>query len=415
MFPPVPTNRRSLDDYAPLIGPEEVLRLRGGAERLRGLSVLHLSGSSFGTRLAATLATLVPLMQDLGLDAHWAVPRVTEDWAAVGRAIYEAVGGDFVAWTPDLLDTWRRYAQLNAELFDRDFDFVVIHDPQAVPIRQALGSASGNWIWHCHHDFRDAQPEVAAELNHALAPFSGVLVEHADYMEGGWVHQPMAVLAPAMDPISARNVELALEDQEQILSGLGIDPLRPLVAQCSTFDGWTDPLGAIEVYRLAKAQVPELQLVLVADMSPDDLAGRLFYEQVARKAGEDGDLHLLSSLNMVGELEINVIQRAACVNLQRRVRKGFAAGLLDASWKARPVLAGESGELRSQIVQGLTGFVAGSNEEAAGHVVDLARNPELTEEMGRAGRELVRERFLITRYLDDYLHLLAGMHTAIPA
>jgi trehalose synthase len=206
--------------------------------------------------------------------------------------------------------------------------------------------------------------------------------------------------------MSPRNVEVPMEDQDGILAHLGIDPRRPLIAQVSRFDHWSDPLGVVDLYRSVKAAQSNVQLALVAQMANDDAGGRLYYEKVARRAGEDPDVHLLSSLNMVGDLETNVIQRAATVNVQRRVRKGFAKALMEASWKRRPAVAGDSGGLPSQVVHGRTGFVCSTIEESSARILELLRNPDLVEEFGEAGHELVRERYLITRYLDDYVTLL---------
>jgi trehalose synthase len=406
--------RRSLDEYAPMIGPDAVARIRKAAEPLRGARVLHVSATSFGTAIAGTLAVLVPLMQDLGMESHWATPRATEEYPSLSHAVYEGLAGDYVSWTAHLVDAWRAYAKFNAEFFDQHFDYVIVHDPQPVPILQQLrnGSGPGRWVWHSHLDLREAQPEVLDLMQHDLQAYSAVIFEDAAYIGSIPAERITAVIPPAIDPLSTRNVEVAIEDQDRILTHLGIDPNRPVVSQVSRFDHWNDALGVIDIYRSVKAAQPKLQLALVAQMAHDDIGARLYYEKVARRAGEDADIHLLSSLNMVGDLETNVIQRASTVAIQRSVRKGFAKALMEASWKCRPAVAGDAGGLATQVISGSTGFICPTVEESGARILELLRNPELVEQMGVAAHEYMREKYLITRCASDYVDLLNKLREA---
>ena len=414
MLPPVPTVRRSLDDYAPMIGGDEVARIRTAADPLRGARILHLSATSFGTAIAGTLAVLVPLMQDLGMDAHWATPRATEEYPSLSHAVYEGLAGDYISWTAHLVDAWRSYAKFNAEFFDQHYDYVFVHDPQPLPILQQLhnGSSPGRWVWHSHLDLREAQPELLDLMQHDLHAYSAVIFEDRSYIGSIPAERITAVIPPAIDPLSTRNVEVPPEDQDGILTHLGIDPRRPLVSQVSRFDHWNDALGVVDIYRSVKSAQPDVQLALVAQMAHDDIGARLYYEKVARRAGEDGDIHLLSSLNMVGDLETNVIQRASTVAIQRSVRKGFAKALMEASWKRRPAVAGEAGGLSTQVVSGETGFIAPTVEESGARILELLRNPELVERMGSKAHELMRERYLVTRCVSDYVQLLNQLRGA---
>jgi trehalose synthase len=221
---------------------------------------------------------------------------------------------------------------------------------------------------------------------------------------------------PAIDPLSPKNVELSDDTYRDILERYGVDHSRPFVAQISRFDPWKDPLGVIEAYRIVKRDVPDLQLVLIASMAHDDPEGWAWYERTVRRAGEDFDIKILSNLNGVGNVEVNAFQRANVV-IQKSVREGFGLVVSEALWKQRPVVAGRVGGIPLQLVDGETGYLVTTTEECAQRVGELLGNPVLSDEMGAAGREFVRERFLITRYLRDYLSMFTSLAAgdAVPA
>ncbi|MBI2861842.1 MAG: glycosyltransferase, partial [Chloroflexi bacterium] len=232
-----------------------------------------------------------------------------------------------------------------------------------------------------------------------------------EYVKEDLVAPQVFVVPPAIDPLSPKNMNLPAETVVNILQRYGVDAARPMMLQVSRFDPWKDPLGVIEVYREVKRHVPDLQLVMVASMANDDPEGWAYFERTARRAGEDYDIHLLSNLTGVGNVEVNAFQRAASVVVQKSVREGFGLTVSEALWKERPVVAGNVGGLPLQIVSGKTGYLVSSVSECADRVIALLSHPRTASRMGRAGREHVRQNFLITRYLRDYLrlfHLLSG-------
>jgi trehalose synthase len=217
---------------------------------------------------------------------------------------------------------------------------------------------------------------------------------------------------PAIDPLSPKNVDLPEETVNGILQRYGVDPARPMVTQISRFDPWKDPLGVIDVYRNAKIEFPELQLVMIASMASDDPEGWDWYERTVRRAGEGFDLHILSNLNGVGNIEVNAFQRAARVVIQKSIREGFGLVVSEALWKGRPVVAGNVGGIPLQIVNAETGYLVSSSEECSEKLLSLLHNREDADRMGAAGIEYVRDHFLTTRYLRDYLNIfrdLAGI------
>lgn len=422
MLGTVPLTPKALDGYRAVIGDERVEEIRRLAAPLVGARVLHLNATSFGGGVAELLATLVPLMNSAGLVADWQVIRGADEFYHVTKAMHNSLQGMFIDWTPEMRDVWLTYNRLNAELFDEQYDFVIIHDPQPAALRSFLRElrpdcAGGNWVWRCHIDLTDAQVQTWELIKPYISAFDGAIFTAAEYVKDDLEGPMRFIVPPAIDPLSPKNVDLPDETWHEILERYGVDHERPIIAQISRFDPWKDPLGVIEVYRLVKREFPDLQLVLVASMAHDDPEGWAWYERTVRRAGEDFDIHILSNLNGVGNLEVNAFQRTARVVIQKSTREGFGLVVSEALWKRRPVVAGKVGGIPLQLIDGETGYLVSNTEECADRVSDLLRNETLADRMGVAGREFVREHFLITRYLRDYLRIfraLAGTDAPAP-
>ncbi len=421
MLGSVPTTPKSLEAYRPVIGDpatEEILRL---ADRLRGARVLHVNATAFGGGVAEILGTMVPLMNDIGLDADWQVIKGADEFFNVTKAMHNSLQGMYYDWTPAMRQIWLDYNKLNADLFDESYDYVVIHDPQpaAIPafLEERTGSRPGKWVWRCHIDITDAQVQVWDLLRPHVERYDAAIFTLPDYVKDDLQHPRIFCVPPAIDPLSPKNADLPDETVNAILERYGVDPKRPMVTQISRFDPWKDPLGVIDVYRAAKREVPDLQLVMVASMASDDPEGWDWYERTVRRAGEDFDIHILSNLNGVGNIEVNAFQRAARVVIQKSVREGFGLVVSEALWKGRPVVAGNVGGIPLQIVNGKTGFLVNTSEECVEKLLFLLHHREEADRMGATGVEYVRDNFLTTRYLRDYLNIfcqVSGLEPAAP-
>lgn len=407
MFGSVPIRPKNLDDYREIIGEEAIEEIRELARPLQNSRVLHLNSTSFGGGVAELLSALVPLMNDVGLAAEWQVMRGSDEFYAVTKAMHNGLQGMYIDWTSAMRDVWLDCNRQNAELFDESFDFVIIHDPQPAGLRvfmEELGRLSGRWVWRCHIDLTEAQVQLWDFLEPYISAYDGVIFTMPEYVKDDVQRPQVFTVPPAIDPLSPKNVDLTKDTYEAILERYGLDQRRPFIAQISRFDPWKDPLGVIEVYRRAKEDCPDLQLALIASMAHDDPEGWAWYERTVRRAGEDYDVHILSNLNGVGNVEVNAFQRANVV-IQKSVREGFGLVVSEALWKRRPVVAGNVGGIPLQIVDGETGYLVNTIEECADRVTLLLRQPEMADRMGAAAREFVREHFLITRYLRDYLRI----------
>jgi trehalose synthase len=415
MFSSVPLLPKSLEDYRAIAGEQEIEAIRALAEPLRGARVLHLNATAFGGGVAELLSALVPLKQDLGLDADWQVMRGSDEFFSVTKAIHNSLHGAFIDMNSHMHDTFLQYSQLNADLWDDDFDFVIIHDPQPAAIHSILMESkrppAGRWIWRCHIDLTAAQPDVWDFIRPYVETHDAAIFTVPQYVKNDLRMQHVAIIPPAIDPLSPKNSDLPEETIAMIMDRYGIDRHRPMMTQVSRFDAWKDPLGVIDTYRIAKSQVPDLQLVMVASMANDDPEGWSYFERTARHAGHDYDIFLLSNLNGVGNIEVNAIQRSADLIMQKSLREGFGLTVTEGLWKEKPVIAGNVGGIPAQIVDGQTGFLVNSVAEAAERSIEVLTDKQLAKSLGARGHEHVRTNFLTTTNLKRYLELMISLST----
>lgn len=402
---------RSLKDYAPVAGKDRIDDLVELAAPLRGLRVLNLSVTAFGTGLAELLRSSSPLFCDLGLDWRWQIVRADEEATRVNKMMYRALAGGRVEWSNEAAEAWQRFTTMNAELLNEDFDVVVVHDLQPLAIRSYVESraARARWILHCHIDLSSAQPEVWDLLEGHAQRYDCWVFEDDRFIGKAEASLPLRVVAPAVDPLGPRNMELSADATANILRRYGVDVDRPLISQVAPINEDSDALGALEVYRMVKKQAPELQMVMLATSPPDGEESYAYFERVVERAADLADVHILSNLDDIGNVEINVVQRASRALMQRALQRGFGIWLSDALWKRTPVVGAPHGGIPKQVVHGRTGYLAGTNEEFASYLLALLTEPERARALGAAGRRHVADHFLICRFLSDYLHLMSEM------
>ena len=403
---------RSLKDYVSVAGKEKIDELIELAAPLRGLRVLNLSVTAFGTGLAELLRSSSPLFCDLGLDWRWQIVRADEEATQVNKMMYRALAGGHVEWTRDATDAWRRYTAMNAELLDEDFDVVIVHDLQPVAIKSHLephAAGRARWILHCHIDLSAAQQEVWDLVEDHAQGYDCWVFEDESFVGRANASLPLRIIAPAVDPFGPRNMDLSDDVTGEILQRYGIDISRPLISQVAPISEDSDALGALEVYRAVKEQVPELQMVMLATSPPDGQESYAYFERVVKRAADLPDVQIVSNLDDIGNVEINAVQRASRALMQRALRRGFGIWLSDALWKETPVVGARQGGIPKQIVHGRTGYLAESDDEFAGHLSTLLSGPETARALGAGGHRHVAEHFLICRFMTDYVHLLTEM------
>lgn len=412
MLTPVTVHPKHIESYREVVREGVVERLRESAHDLIGARVLHVNATAFGGGVAEILASMVPMMRDLGILADWKVISGTDEFFGVTKAMHNALQGKAFPWTSEHRRTWVDQNRANLEGWDDEdpYDFVFVHDPQPAPLLALLrgegGDPGGRWVWRCHIDLTEAQPEAWELLRPFVSEYDGSIWTMRDYVREGLPEHHLKIAPPAIDPLSPKNLPLERHAIEQVLNRYGVDPGRELICQVSRFDPWKDPLGVIDAYRMVKRRRPGLQLVLIASMASDDPEGWEWYDKVVRRAGEDWDIKVLSNLNGVGNHEVNAFQQASSVVIQKSTREGFGLVVAEGLWKGIPVVGGRVGGIPLQIHDGKNGFLVDSVEQCAERTWELLDDPPRARAMGEAGREDVRDRFLITRYLNDYMNMM---------
>ena len=413
MLQEVGLGQRSLADYTHLVGRGLVEEIRDLAENVRGLRVLHVSATAFGGGVSEILYTLVPLMRDVGIDAHWNVILGREEFFNVTKLLHNSLQGDENTLTEQQWEVFYAYNTMNARGLEGDWDVVVIHDPQPLALRRSAPDRAGRWIWRCHIDMSNPNPASVERVRSMIDEYDATVWHMREYVPPG-VDEGVRIIPPAIDALSPKNMALSPEDAAFVCDQFGIDPDRPLLCQVSRFDPWKDPIGVIDAYRLVTDEVPEAQLALVGSMATDDPEGWEFFHQTYRYADGDPDIKILNNLNNVGAIEVNAFQSQADVMIQKSIREGFGLTVTEALWKGRPTVASLVGGIPLQIADGESGFLVSSPEEAARRCIEALMDPELAKRLGRAGKERVRANFLTPRLLRDWLELLGRREAAEP-
>jgi trehalose synthase len=403
---------KSLADYTHLAGRGVVQEIRTLAEGLSGKRILHVSATAFGGGVSEILYSLVPLMRDIGLDASWQVIMGREEFFNATKLLHNSLQGDPKSLTSSDWELFDQYNEMNARSLDGDWDVIIVHDPQPVGIRHSAPDRGKHWVWRCHIDLSEPNPEPIERLLPLIAEYDATVWHMEQYVPDGLDgHGGVRIVPPAIDPLSPKNMALSPDDASYVCDQFGIDVDRPLICQVSRFDPWKDPIGVIDAYRIVTKELPEVQLALVGSMATDDPEGWEFFQRTYEYAGGDPDIKILNNLNNVGAIEVNAFQSQSDVVMQKSIREGFGLTVTEALWKGRPTIGGDVGGIPLQIVDGQDGYLVSNSEEAAKRSIEILSDPELGRRLGRAGKERMRERFLTPRLLLDWLRIFTALES----
>ncbi len=405
MLQPIAAGHKSLADYTHVAGKPLIAEIRELAAELEGLKVLHLSATAFGGGVSEILYTLVPLMNDVGIEAEWQVMLGREEFYNATKLLHNALQGNPQGLSDEEWEVFDRYNEMNARELTDGWDVVIIHDPQPAGILQHVREKGKTWIWRCHIDISTPNPAAIERLVPLVSAYEGAVFHRQEYVPAGMDGTPIHIVPPAIDPLSPKNMAFSPEDASYVCDQFGIDVDRPLMCQVSRFDPWKDPMGVIDAYRLVKKEIPSVQLALIGSMATDDPEGWDFFNQTMAHADGDPDVHILNNLNSVGAIEVNAFQSQSDVVIQKSTREGFGLTVSEALWKARPFIGGDVGGIPLQVEDGETGYLVSSPQECAERSLTLLREPDLGKRLGRAGKEHVRKNFLTPRLLRDWLRI----------
>ena len=396
-----------LERYGETAGPDAVEQLRQLAAPLRGCRIVHVNSTRTGGGVAEILNQLVPLLAELGLTVEWHVIEGTPAFFSCTKKFHNCLQGGGEPPTPHELHEYERVNGENAERMRevlREADLVVIHDPQPAPLLHFTHDRKGRWIWRCHIDASRHVRPVWHYLRRFLRDYDASIFSLADFARA--LPHPQYLIAPAIDPFSPKNCDLSDEFIANVLSDFGLDPERPLLLQVSRFDRFKDPVGVIQAYRMVKPFFPRSQLVLAGGSADDDPEGAAVLAEVRAAAeSEKGSVQILE-LPPDAHRIINALQRAARIVIQKSTKEGFGLTVAEALWKGKPVIGGNTGGIRLQVVNYHTGFLVNTPEGAAMRLRYLLQNPDVMARMGEEGRRHVRENFLLARLAREHLTLM---------
>ncbi len=403
------SDQKTLEEYAKVCGAESIDQLHQLANPLKDLKIVHVNSTASGGGVAEILNKFVPMMQGLGIDAKWFVLEGSPDFFDCTKAMHNAIQGSEIVLTSTQLKVYEDVNMQNGERLKDVLecaDIVFIHDPQPLPLIQHFPNKKGKWIWRCHIDASNPFGNLWDYLKKFVEQYDATIFSLAEFTHP--LSVPIFIIAPSIDPLAEKNIELAENEIDKVYELFGLDRARPIILQVSRFDRFKDPVGVIKAYRLVKKINTDVQLVLAGSGAADDPEGMTIFKEVETVAENDPDIHILLLPNDAHRI-INALQRASNIVLQKSIREGFGLTVAEALWKRKPVIGGSTGGIRLQVINGETGFVVQTPEGAAYRIRYLLEHPEEGFQMGANGREYVRDKFLITRQLAEYLTLIYSL------
>jgi trehalose synthase len=409
MLQTVDVGQRSIEAYRGVASDGILDELRQVASELRGARVLHLNATPYGGGVSELLRSAVPLLNDLGLACDWKIISGDEEFFQVTKKMHNALQGAAEGHTAQEQRTYWVNAERNARLLEEKYDFVIVHDPQPAGILPAHGKGDSRWVWRCHIDTSEPNPQVWQFLRGMLGDYDAAVFTMDKFVPPRLPVRRIDIIPPAIDPLSPKNMPLDLDTARQVLDWIGIDVDLPLITQISRFDPWKDPLGVIAAYRLVRQEFPDLQLALVGSMALDDPQGWQIYRDIQQASQDDSMIHLFTNLTGVGNIEVNAFQRMSDVVVQKSIREGFGLVVSEALWKATPTVAGRAGGIPLQLADDLDCLLVDSVQQCAQAISALLHDPDRAAELGALGRQRVSEHFLLPRLLLNELSLLASL------
>ena len=398
-----------LDKYIDAVGLETIEELYQMASMLKDKKIVHVNSTRYGGGVAEILHMMTHLTSALGIETRWEVINGTSEFFECTKGFHNALQG-YKENIPSkkLLEVYEKVNEENAKVLKPildEADFVFIHDPQPAALIKFFPERKNKWIWRCHIDLSNPDRFIWKYLHQYVKHFDASIFSLADFVQP--LPHPIYLISPSIDPLSEKNIELPQKEIEDIYPRFGLDCNRPILVQISRFDRFKDPLGVIKAYLLVKKFQHSVQLVLAGGGAPDDPEGEAILKEVKAAASDDPDIHILY-LPPDSHRTINALQRVADIVIQKSIKEGFGLTVTEALWKGKPVIGGNAGGIGLQVIDHRTGFLVNTPEGAAHRIRYLLQNPDQIKKLGEIGRQFVKDNFLITRHLREYLTLSIG-------
>jgi trehalose synthase len=395
---------RRVEDYVPIVGQGAVDELLQLATHLENKVIVNVNSTAVGGGVAEILSRMIPLLNQLGVQARWDVLKGNEKFFVITKKFHNGLHGVHVEISDEEYEWFLEVNRQNAVSLSFG-DIVMVHDPQPIALVEQCPKVGGKWVWRCHIDFSNPDEKIWRFLERYVNQYGSAVFSAPAFARQ--LSIPQILVAPSIDPLSDKNRELPESSIDEVFARFGIDRSRPIITQISRFDYLKDPLGVIRAFKLAKKHV-DLQLVLAGGGARDDPEGPLIMQQVQEEASGNPDIFVLF-LPPASDIEINALQRGSTIVLQKSLREGFGLTVSEALWKGKPTIASAVGGIPLQIAHKYSGILTHSIEGTAYWIKQLINEPEYAKKLGTNGREHIRQNFLITRHLKDYLLLFISL------
>jgi trehalose synthase len=394
----------SLKDYKDIVGEELIQNIYGEATPLDKKHVEHINSTYYGGGVAEILNSLTLLMNDVGIRTGWRLLKGHPDFFNVTKKFHNSLQGENIVLSENKKRIYMECNEINSIIMHIDFaDCIIIHDPQPLPLINFYEKKQP-WIWRGHIDLSNPNKVLWDYLKQFIEKYDAAIVSMEQYKQPD-LQKPYHIIHPSIDPLTTKNRPIPDATIKKYLSKFGVDLDKPIISQVSRFDKWKDPLGVVKAFEIIKKQV-NCKLVLLGSMATDDPEGDVIYNKMMEKLKDDKDIIII---NFADDFLVNCLQRASNVVIQKSLKEGFGLTVTEALWKGTPVVAGNVGGIPLQVIDGKNGYLVNDIKECADRTIKLLKDPKLREEMGKFGVEHVKENFLITRHLMDYIRLLKGM------
>ena len=397
-----------IQDYQPIVGKNTIDELRMLADKLRGKVINNINSTFSGGGVAEILTRMVPLLTQLGVDARWNIIQGNATFFEITKKFHNAFHDRTENITKEDFSIFLEVTQKNIEELKLHGDVFFIHDPQPVALISNKEKLGGKWIWRCHIDISKPQQNVWEFFRNYVIKYDAAVFSAPSFAQQLPIRQFM--ISPSIDPLSDKNKDLSQEAIDAVLDNYGLDAAKPMIVQISRFDYLKDPVGVIEAFETVKKTI-DCQLVLAGGTADDDPESAKVLSEVKNRAADNPDIHILL-IPPDSNIEINALQRAATVIIQKSLKEGFGLTISEALWKGKPVIASAVGGIPLQIKNRLTGLLCYSTEGAAYGLKQLLSNPEYANRLGKNGHEHVKQNFLITRHLKEYMLLFLVLDNA---
>jgi len=393
---------KEIEDYSEIIGVYKVKEIKEMASKLQGERIVMVNSTPSGGGVAEILISMTQIMNNLGLKVGWRILKGPENFFQITKKFHNSLQGEEIELNNDIKET---YEQVNYEnsLIKHigKHDLIVIHDPQPLPLINFYKKRIP-WIWRCHIDFSKPNPELLDYLKQFINKYDSVIVSTEDYKQKG-LNVKQIVFPPSIDPLTLKNREMSQEEIIEVLEKKGIKLNKPIITQVSRFDKWKDPIGVVNIFKQIRREF-DCQLVLLGNLAIDDPEGPEIYKEVTKETNGNPDITVLMNCDD-NDRTVNALQRASHIVIQNSIKEGFALTVSEALWKETVVVSRPVGGIPLQIIDGKTGFLYKTQEECVKICLWLLKNDELRKNIGKQGKEHVRNNFLITRHVLDYLKL----------